>query len=104
MAKIEIDLSSLERFLDSEDEFKLTKIGSKRESRVGVGQYENGDFSLVTIPESSQGPEGKAACITGRGFNYLRTSPIVKIVDFDETSTTFETEGGIYKLEKYSGM
>lgn len=104
MAKIDVDLSSLERFLDYDGEFKLTKIGSKRASRVGIGQYQNGDFYLVTIPESDEGPEGTAAAV-GRGFtSYLRTSPIVKIVDQDENSTTFETEGGIYKLEKYSGM
>lgn len=106
MAKIEVDLTLIKRFEKSDDSFKLTKIGSKRASQVGVGQYETGDFSLVTIPESSQGPEGMAAVITGYGFNggYLRTSPIVKIVDSDENSTTFETEGGVYKLEKYSGM
>lgn len=104
MAKIDVDLKPLKRFLKSKDEFKLTKIGSKRESRVGVGQYENGDFSLVKIPESDQGPEGQAACITGRGFHYLRTSPILKIIDHDKDSTTFETEGGIYKLERYNGQ
>lgn len=104
MAKIEIDLKSLERFVDDDGEFKLTKIGSKRSSRVGVGQYQNGDFSLVTIPESDEGPEGKAACV-GRGLStYLRTSPIIKIIDQDSNSTTFETEGGIYKLERYSGI
>lgn len=101
MAKIEVDLSPLERFLDTDDRFKLTKIGSKRFSRVGVGQFETGDFDLVTIPEDQYGPAGQAARIVGDGFDsYLRTSPIVKIVDHDENSTTFETEGGIYKLEK----
>lgn len=104
MAKIEIDLKSLERFLDSDDEFKLTKIGSKRPSHVGVGQYQNGDFSLVTIPEDSYGPEGKGAYVSRGMTTGLRTSPIIKIIDHDESSTTFETEGGIYKLEKYNGQ
>lgn len=101
MAKIDVDLTAIKRFETLECDFKLTKIGSKREnSRVGVGQFETGNFELITIPESKHGPEGTALCIYGFGFDYLRTSPIVKIVDQDEKSTTFETEGGIYKLEK----
>lgn len=95
------DMEPLKRFLKSDGEFKLTKVGSKRESRVGIGQYEVGDFSFFKHEATDTEPEGFGAFITGRGFNFLRTSPIVKIVDFDENSTTFETEGGIYKLEKY---
>jgi hypothetical protein len=99
---MKLDLAPLERFTKLEDqEFKLTKIGSKRDSYVGVGQYEVGDFSLMEYPATKDQPEAVGAFITGRGFNYLRTSPIVKIVDQDENSTTFETEGGVYKLEKY---
>jgi hypothetical protein len=97
-----MDLKPLERFLNLEDqEFKLTKIGSKRSSRVGVGQYEVGDFSFHEYEATDTLPAAKGVFITGRGFHYLRTSPIVAITDFDENSTTFETEGGIYKLEKY---
>ena len=95
-----MNLEALKRFENSETEFKLTKLGSKRASMVGVGQFETGDFYLVEIPESSHGPEGFAVEIIGYGLHYLRTSPIVKIVDQNETSTTFETEGGFYKLEK----
>lgn len=97
-----VDLSSLKRFENLDDqEFKLTKIGSKRASMVGVGQYEVGDFHIYTYEANDKLPEQYGAFITGRGFNYLRTSPIVKITDVTESSTTFETEGGIYKLEKY---
>lgn len=99
----EVNLSALERFTKSDDEFKMTKIASKREgSMVGVGQYENGSFSLMEL--TIKGAPGLVgALITGRGFHYLRTSPIVKIVDQDENSTTFETEGGVYKVERYNG-
>ncbi|NJO48204.1 MAG: hypothetical protein HC840_00650 [Leptolyngbyaceae cyanobacterium RM2_2_4] len=97
-----LDLSKLERFTKLDDqEFIMKKIGSKRDSMVGVGQYEVGDFSLMEYPATENQPEAVGAFITGRGFNYLRTSPIVKIVAYDANSTTFETEGGIYKLEKY---
>lgn len=97
-----LDLSALKRFENLEDqEFRLTKIGSKRASRVGVGQSETGDFGLHTYEATDIMPEQIGALIMGRGFNYLRTSPIVAITDQDERSTTFETEGGIYKLEMF---
>jgi hypothetical protein len=97
-----LDLSALKRFENLEDqEFKLAKIGSKRASQVGVGQYEVGDFSLHVYEATETLPEQIGAFITGRGFSYLRTSPIVAVTAQDENSTTFETEGGIYKLEKY---
>lgn len=96
------DLKDLERFSKLEDqEFKLTKIGSKRSGRVGVGQSETGDFYLHTYEATDELPEQVGVAIKGRGFSYLRTSPIVKIVDTTEDSTTFETEGGIYKVEKF---
>ena len=98
----ELDLSALKRFENLEQEFKLSKIGSKRpNSLVGVGMYEVGDFSLMTYEATDTRPEQIGVFITGRGFSFLRTSPIVAIVDQDEDSTTFETEGGIYKIEKY---
>lgn len=97
-----LDLSALKRFENLGDqEVKLTKIGSKRASQVGVGSYEIGDFSFHTYPATEKLPEQIGVFITGRGFSYLRTSPIVAVTDQDDNSTTFETEGGIYKLEKY---
>lgn len=97
-----LDLSALKRFEDIENqEFRLKKIGSKRASKVGVGQSETGDFSIITYEATDTLPESKGAFITGRGFSFLRTSPIVAITDQDERSTTFETEGGIYKLEMF---
>ena len=99
-----LDLTLLERFLKMEDkqDFKMTKIGSKRiGSQVGVGQYETGYFSLIEIHHKSVPPGSVGAFITAPGFSYLRTSPIVKITDSDDISTTFETEGGIYKLQKW---
>lgn len=101
--KKKLDLSLLERFTkrDDDQEFKMTKIASKREgSMVGVGQYETGDFSLMEL-SLKDAPDAVGGFITGRGFNYLRTSPILKIVDHDDISTTFETEGGIYKVQMW---
>lgn len=95
------ELGALSRFADLEEDFMLTKIGSKRASMVGVGKREVGNFSFHEYPATDTLPAGIGVFITGYGFSFLRTSPIVKIVDQNETSTTFETEGGIYRLEKY---
>jgi len=98
----ELDLSALKRFENLENqEFKMTKIGSKRSSQVGVGQSETGDFSFHVYEATETMPEQLGAFITGRGFSFLRTSPIVAVTAQDENSTTFETEGGIYKLVKW---
>jgi hypothetical protein len=101
-----VDLKALERFVKSKERFILQKIGSKRKnSAVGVGQYEVGDFSILEYPVNEEFPVPQfGAYIAGNGFHHLRTSPIVKIVSFDDTSTTFETEGGVYKLSIYSGQ
>lgn len=97
-----VDLTPFERFTKMENqEFKLTKIGSKRSSRVGIGQSKTGDLSMYVYEATDTLPEQIGLLITGYGFDYLRTSPIVKVVDQSEDSLTFETEGGIYKLEKY---
>lgn len=100
--KKSIDLSLLERFTKLENQdFKMTKIKSKREgSMVGVGQYEVGDFSLMELSLKGA-PDAVGGFITGSGFSYLRTSPILAITEHDEDSTTFETEGGFYKVEKF---
>lgn len=96
-----MDLKPLERFLNSDKDFKLTKMSSKRDkSHVYVGHSETGHFSLYTYPATDKLPEQMGATISGLGFRYLRTSPIVKIVDVTETTTTFETEGAVYKLEQ----
>lgn len=97
-----MDLSQLKRFEGLENQrFQLMKIGSKRRSRVGVGQYERGEFSLHVFAATDDLPEQYGVKVEGNGlYGYIRTSPVVKIVDADENSTTFETEGGVYKLEK----
>lgn len=94
------DLTSLTRF---DDQWcRLQKIGSKHNmSAVISGQYEDGEFSLYVYEKTDKFPEMYGAFVQGRGFSsWLRSSPIVKIVDQDEESTTFETVGGIYRLTK----
>lgn len=98
------ELGALSRFAGSDSDFKLTKLSSKRASHVDVGQSYTGEFRFKEYPATDTLPAGIGATV-GRGFtSYLRTSPIVKIVDQNENSTTFETEGGTYRLEKYDKM
>jgi hypothetical protein len=99
-----MDFQALTRFQKSKADFKLTKIGSKRASSVGVGQFEVGELNIFEFKQrlDEKEPPMGVRIIDGRGFSggFLQTSPFVKIVDQDDQSTTFETEGGIYKLEK----
>jgi hypothetical protein len=94
-------LEALTRFKDSTDDFKLTKLSSKRpNSMVDVGQFVTGEFSLVEFPATDTLPEETGVHV-GRGFSRgIRTSPVVGIVDQSENATTFETQGGVYRLEK----
>lgn len=91
-----MDFQPLERFKDLPNDFKLTKMSSKRpNSYIGVGEARVGHFVMFTYPATDNFTEA-----IGVFVGSLRTSPIVKIVDFGETHTIFETEGGVYKLEK----
>jgi hypothetical protein len=90
-------------FLNLPDDatYKLTKTMSKYEGGfVGPGDTITGDLQIVNV--ASLGLPGVK--ISGhRGFtDYIRTSPIVKVLDATETQITFETEGGVYMLEKLS--
>lgn len=91
-----MNLQPLERFQKLENKFKLTKLESKRpNSYVGVGETREGSFKLFEYPATDKLPAA-----AGIFVGSLRTSPIVKVVDFGENHTIFETEGGVYKLEK----
>jgi hypothetical protein len=91
-----MELQALERFNNLPNDFRITKMASKRpNSYVGVGESRTGGFALIKWSATDKLPEQ-----TGVMVDSLRTSPIVKIVDFGETHTIFETEGGVYKLEK----
>lgn len=76
-------------------EYRLTKIENKRESfYVQAGKTQSGDLEIVDV-------EGDPAIRVMRGLSaYLRTSPIVQILDQTKDALIIETEGGIYRLEK----
>lgn len=96
-----MNLDGLQRFENKRT--ALTKLESTRpNSSVDTGRVKIGDFSFYKLADNS------VCVLVGDLYslgNYLRTSPVVKIIDMTEKSTTFQTEGGIYKVEYvYSGV
>ena len=82
--------------LTDDTDYTLTKVESKNpaSTRVSAGQTVSGDLRIVSV-------QGDPAVSVIRGLTTgIRTSPIVKVLDKTETTITFETEGGVYRLEK----
>jgi hypothetical protein len=81
--------------LTDDSDYTLTKAESNRKpSRVNPGQTVSGTLEIIGI-------QGNPAVRVTRSISaYIRTSPIVKVLDKNETTITFETEGRVYKLEK----
>lgn len=88
--------------LSKKDNYILTKTRSKRASMVGVGECVRGKFVILeremfimVLVDNSAGERKRIDDPT-----YIRTSPVVGIVNQTDTSISFETEGGFYELEK----
>ena len=80
--------------------YKLTKTENFRAGFVYSGDTVTGPLEIVEII-GKPGVKVLNANMRGpRDTAYIRTSPIVKVVDKTENTVTFETEGGVYKLEK----
>lgn len=103
MEKIEIDKNvndltpnEFKNLLDVD--YRLTKTESTRNgSMVFPGDSVRGTLSVVEVGKT--GLPGVKIC--GNSFkDYLRTSPIVAIINSTDTTITFCTEGGTYFLEK----
>lgn len=88
--------------LSKKDNYKLTKTKSKRSSMVFVGESVQGKFTLLEHNDAVMLLVDNSAADNTRFSDptYIRTSPIVNIVDNTKTSVTFETEGGFYQIEK----
>jgi len=84
--------------LPADATYKLTKTGSKLYNfYVSDGDTMTGSLQIVNVKELGL-PGVK---VNSRNYtDYIRTSPIVKVLDATSDTITFETEGGFYKLEK----
>ena len=72
----------------------ITKLSQKREGMINSGYTHRGPFTL------GEYSDGTTYARVGRGINTMSTSPILKELDVTEDSVTFETEGGVYKVQK----
>lgn len=104
MKAIEIDPNVLalvpKEFLNLPDysDYRLTKTESFRDGYVYRGDTVEGPLSIVDVL-------GKPGVKVANGFfrgnpAYIRTSPIIRVLDVTLDTIIFCTEGGIYKLER----
>ena len=90
--------------------YRLTKTENFRTGFIYEGDSVTGDLEIVATygqvkPGDSDDLKPGVRVVNdnyhgGNDNRYIRTSPVVKVVDQSENSVTFQTEGGIYKLEK----
>lgn len=77
--------------------YTLTKVeGKNLSSYVSVGDSVTGYLEIVNVAKL-----GLPGVRVSRAFRYIRTSPIVKLVDVSQKVIVFKTEGGLYSLEKH---
>lgn len=91
------DLNALKRFTRLDDNFTLTKLETSDPNTLVIpGRSITGIFDLKSFENDTK----HIAFVSSMGFDYIKTSQIIKILNFDENSTTFQTLGGVYLLEK----
>lgn len=87
-------------------DYKLTKIENTRKiGFVFSGDTTTGPLSIVEVIGAGK-PGVKVINRNDDGdleLTYIRTSPIVEVLDKTDTTLTFRTEGGVYKLETVLG-
>lgn len=83
-----------------EDVFKLTKTEDFRNGFVLSGDTVTGPLSIVNVLSKPGVKVFNEYDRSDLAPTYIRTSPIVEVLDVTDTTVTFKTEGGIYKLEK----
>ena len=89
--------------LSPKDDYELTKTKTLRAgSMVYPGEGVQGKFRLLEHDDRVMLLVDNSAADSVRFSDptYIRTSPIVDIIDNSKTTVTFQTEGGIYQLEK----
>lgn len=83
--------------LDMDAEYRLTKVEAFHDkTMVYTGDTVVGSLDFVQVPTTE-----KVGVRVFRSFSqYIRTSPVVKVLDATEGTVTFQTEGGVYKIER----
>lgn len=83
--------------LDGDATYKLVKTErNDRPTMVYEGDSIRGSLKII-----DRGGAPSVMVNDDRSFNrYIATSGIVEVVDVTDTTLTFRTEGGVYKLER----
>jgi len=87
------------------------KLLEGNHSEISPGKTQSGDLIIGQFDEDGKNPEpvidltisdievGNSVLVFGGGiFNFVKTSPIVKILESSETYIKFETETSIYEI------
>jgi hypothetical protein len=82
--------------LKSTSTYRLQKIGAKKLSMVDIGQFVEGECKVVEVCGTKQ--PGVLVANPSRYNDYIRTSPVVRVLLATKKNIVFETEGGFYEL------
>jgi len=102
MKTVKIDETVVDQVSDSfknleDTTYKLTKIEALRPPNwVSTGDFVVGPVTIFPVAESY----GVRVWDHASVYKYIRTSPVVEVLDTTESAVTFRTEGGVYKLEQ----
>jgi hypothetical protein len=89
------------RALKNTDIYKLTKTEDTRKlGFVLSGDSVMGPVSIVNVIGKPGVKVFNTYSASDLAPTYIRTSPVVAVLDVTDTTITFRTEGGVYKLEK----
>ena len=81
--------------IDWSKTYKLTKLGSKKTSSMGYPDA----YDVITAPMTLIGDDTCVWLLFSSGFNWFKTSPIMKITKLSKHSWEIETENSIYKIQ-----
>ncbi len=88
---------TLKAFVGEGNSGVLRKVETTHSSKVGAGYSQSGMLSLIEPPPGLTGYQ--VAVVRLR--EYLRTSPVVEILEQKDNFLKFKTEsGGVYELTK----
>jgi hypothetical protein len=112
MNTIQIDLAVKDlvpeafKNLSSECDYRLTKIENTRPiSMLNVGDHVEGPLCIVDVADLGlPGVKVLKRNVGTWDLHYIRTSPIVEVLDVSESGIVFRTEGGTYLLEKLDNV
>lgn len=78
---------------DENSDYKLTKIGVKDETKSRMVHQGDSIKGFATLQDNN-------CLMVTRGFEYIRTTPVIKVEDQGNGNFLVETVNSFYSLEK----